>query len=221
MSEYHKILTVYKRDPENSHKTLLDGEYACPEFEYLADNEWVFTEKIDGTNVRVECGYGRETVTFKGRTDNAQMPTTLLAHLQRTFTPDALRAVFPEGEGDDGDPEVVLYGEGYGVRIQKGGGKYLPDRVGFILFDVRVGRWWLTREAVWDVAVKLEIPYVPVVGYGTLRDAVSRTRVGFKSLIADDPDALAEGLVMRPAVEMFGRNGKRIIAKIKHKDFSR
>jgi len=50
MNKYHKISTVFKRDPENNFKTLLFGEFATPELEYLQDNMWVFTEKVDGTN---------------------------------------------------------------------------------------------------------------------------------------------------------------------------
>ena len=31
----------------------------------------------------------------------------------------------------------------------------------------------------------------------------------------------AEGLVMRPAIELLDKRGRRIITKIKHKDFAR
>ena len=48
MTQYHKIQSVFKRDPNTKFKTLLEGEYSIPEFEYLKDNEWVFTEKVDG-----------------------------------------------------------------------------------------------------------------------------------------------------------------------------
>ena len=51
MELYHKIQSVFKRDPATNHKRFLMGEYSLPEFEYLANNEWVATEKIDGTNV--------------------------------------------------------------------------------------------------------------------------------------------------------------------------
>ncbi len=44
MNEYHKIQTVFKRNPENKFKTLLIGDYSMPEFEYLKDNIWSFTE---------------------------------------------------------------------------------------------------------------------------------------------------------------------------------
>ena len=53
MREYHKITTVFDRDPENKFKTLIDGQFSKPEFEYLANNEWDFTEKVDGTNIRI------------------------------------------------------------------------------------------------------------------------------------------------------------------------
>ena len=53
MKEYHKIQTVFKRDPSTNHKTLLMDDYSLPEFEYLKNNHWIFTEKIDGTNIRV------------------------------------------------------------------------------------------------------------------------------------------------------------------------
>ncbi len=53
MKEHHKIQTVYKRDPATKHKTLIADDFSLPEFEFLRNNEWIFTEKVDGTNVRV------------------------------------------------------------------------------------------------------------------------------------------------------------------------
>ena len=53
------------------------------------------------------------------------------------------------------DPvDVTLYGEGYGARIQKGGGKYLAKSCDFVLFDVKIGDWWLRREAVDEIAIE-------------------------------------------------------------------
>ena len=51
--KYHQIKTVYERDPENKYRTLIMGKYALPEFEYLKNNVWTFTEKVDGTNIRI------------------------------------------------------------------------------------------------------------------------------------------------------------------------
>ena len=52
VKEYDKIQTVFKRDMENR-GAIIEGTFALPEFEYLQNNVWEFTEKVDGTNVRV------------------------------------------------------------------------------------------------------------------------------------------------------------------------
>jgi ATP-dependent RNA circularization protein (DNA/RNA ligase family) len=195
------------RDEKTNFKTLLEGQYSIPAFRYLEKNGWVFTEKIDGTNIRVM--WDGNKVTFSGKTDGSQIPAFLIQKLMEIFTAEKLAPVFPSG--------ACLYGEGYGAKIQSGG-NYIPDGCGFILFDVLCGKWWLERASVEDIAVKLNIPVVPVIGSGTLLDAVEKTRSGFPSVIGK---CTAEGIVMRPSVEMFDRNGDRIIAKIKHKDFKK
>jgi len=113
------------------------------------------------------------------------------------------------------DGEAVLYGEGYGAKIQKNGGNYRQDQ-DFILFDVRCGDWWLKRSDVEDVAEKLGIDVVPMIGQGTLFDAVNFAKQRFKSKWGDFE---AEGIVARPAVELKTRGGQRLIAKIKCRDF--
>jgi len=210
MTEYHKIQTVYKRDPETKFKTLLEGDYSLPEFQYLQDNEWVFTEKVDGTNIRVM--FDGKCISFGGKTDRAQIPTNLINRLNESFL-DKI-ALFKEVF--DGDAtEVCLYGEGYGAKIQSGG-KYRPDQ-DFVLFDIKIGHWWLQREDIEDIAKKLSIDIVPIIGLGTLVDMVNITRRGFNSLWGN---FIAEGIVARPIVELKSRSGDRIITKIKHKDFS-
>ena len=209
MSEYHKIQTVFKRDPETKYKTLLEGDYSLPEFEYLANNKWVFTEKVDGTNIRVYFRDGK--VTFGGRTDRAQIPATLVERLNERFLSqvDQFRKVF-------NDADVCLYGEGYGAKIQKGGGNYRPDQ-DFVLFDVMVGGLWLQRTDVEDVAAKMGLDVVPVVGVGTLPEMVEQAKAGIKSTWGDFQ---AEGYVARPATELKNRNGHRLITKIKCRDFA-
>lgn len=215
LNEYHKIQTVYKRDPATKHRTLLEGEFSIPEFEYLKDNEWILTEKVDGTNIRVV--YNGNDVKFKGRTDRAQLYVPLFDRLTELFPVDKMKAEFPDSPFAESDESgVCLYGEGYGARIQKGGGNYKPDGVDFVLFDIRIGQWWLKRSAIEEIADNLGIKTVPIVGIGSLLDAVEFCRKGFNSKWGNFQ---AEGLVMRPRVELFSRNRRRIIAKIKHKDF--
>jgi hypothetical protein len=208
VKEYPKIQTVFKRDPATQHKTLLFGDYSVDAFAYLAENEWVFTEKVDGTNIRVMVRDGK--IDFGGKTENASIPATLVSRLEVRFHPQRERMVeiFPDGG--------CLYGEGYGARIQKGGGNYRADQ-DFVLFDVKVGEWWLQREAVDDIAGKLGLDVAPIIGRGPLATMVKMARDGFNSTWGP---FLAEGVVARPAVEFRDRAGHRIITKIKHRDFA-
>jgi hypothetical protein len=210
MKEYHKIQTVFLRSPESNYKNLMEGEWATPEFKELQDITWVWTEKIDGTNIRIM--FDGENVRFGGKTDDAQMPTFLLKVLQDTFTVDKMKAVFPEAT------DVCLYGEGYGAKIQKGG-NYLPDRTSFILFDVKIGSWWLEKGSIDEIAINLGTQIVPTIGEGPLCDAIELVKRGFTSTIAHNTSYMAEGLVMKPKVTLFNRKGERIVAKIKHRDF--
>jgi len=204
MKEYHKIETLLDRDEKFK---VIKDKWRLPEFQYLRNNDWLWTEKIDGTNIRVmwmpEVG-----IKFAGKTDNAQMPPFLLNKLQDLFTKEKMQTVFP-------DAHVCLYGEGFGAKIQSGG-KYIPNGCDFILFDVKVEEWWLERLNIEDIATKLDIKIVPIVGTGTLNDAIEKTRCGFNSVFGSFQ---AEGLVVRPPVTLFTRKGEKLLGKIKEKDF--
>lgn len=208
MKEYHKIQTVFLRSPESKFKDLLDGQFALPEFAYLKDCEWTWTEKIDGMNIRVL--FDGATVRFGGRSDDALIPPHLREALETTFTVEKMSAIFTM--------PCCLYGEGYGFKIQSVGTKYLPKSADFILFDCRIGEFWLERTSLEDISQKLHIKIVPIIGKGTLLEAVEFTRRGFNSTISAEK-MTAEGLIMKPKIELFTRKGERIIAKIKHKDF--
>ena len=207
---YHKIQSVWKRDPENNYKSFIEGEWSLPEFEALKDIEWIWTEKIDGMNIRVI--YDPETgVEFRGKSDAAQMPGDPVKHLQDTFTVATMATIFTG--------PATLYGEGYGAGIQKGGGYFNTVRKSFALFDAHIGGMWLERDNVQSIAEVLNIPLVPIVGAGTLTEAIELVRNGYCSFIAESENHPAEGLVVRPTVELLDRRGNRIITKIKHKDF--
>lgn len=212
MNKYHKIDTVYKRNVNTKYKSVIEGSFAQPVFEYLKDNQWMFTEKVDGTNVRVIVDPGGPftgKIQFKGKTDEASLYPGLIQRLQERFFPyeSELLANFPDG--------VCFYGEGYGAKIQKGGGNYRLDQ-DFVLFDIKVGPWWLQREAIEQIATDLNLDIVPIIGYGWLQDMVDIAKQGFKSTWGDFP---AEGIVAKPVTELQDRSGKRVITKIKSKDF--
>lgn len=207
MIQYHKINTLFKRD-QRGH--IIYGEWSTPEIEYLRNNEWEFTEKIDGTNIRVMWDGAK--ISFGGKTNRAEIQAGMLDALKAKF--DNQEEIFAEIFRDA--TEVCLYGEGFGNKIQKTGHLYIPNGNDFALFDVRVGRWWLERQAVEEIADGLGILCVPVIGKGTLTDAIKYVQNKPQSLFGRAP---MEGIVARPDVQLFARTGERIITKIKHKDF--
>jgi len=204
---YPKIHSPFKRHTEGPQRNNLDPtRWARPEFQLLAGLRWEWTEKVDGTNVRVIWdGY---KVTFGGRTDNAQMPATLLTVLRELFPETLLEQQF-------GASPAVLYGEGYGAKIQNGG-RYRPDQ-GFVLFDVKVGEWWLLRDAVEDVAAKMSLDVVPIQMRGSIEAAIEAVSEGIVS--AWDVSLTAEGLVGRPPLGITARDGDRLMVKVKTEDF--
>ncbi len=210
MQKYHKIPTVFKRDPDTKFRTLLEGEYATPELAYLRSTQWRLTEKVDGINIRV-MWHPMLGITFGGKTDNAQIPAHLVNRLNEMFSVKA--GVFTSAFDDP----VCLYGEGYGAKIQKGGGNYSKTQE-FVLFDVKIGDWWLEWEDIVRVAGKLELQTVPVHDITPLPKMIDIVRAGFTSAWGDFQ---AEGLVARPVVSLMTRHGSRIITKLKTKDFRR
>ena len=207
MKEYHKIETLFERDEGT--KKLIEGKYRNRSIEYLKDNIWEFTEKIDGTNIRIY--WDGHKVTFAGRTDKALIPAELVNKLYDLFGGEINEQMF---EQKFGETEVVLYGEGYGAKIQNGGA--YKDYQDFILFDVLIGDVWLDRVDVEDIARYFNIDIVPITFIGNIEDAVNYIKTKPKSKIGT---ADSEGLVGRPIVEMKDKNGNRIIVKIKVRDF--
>jgi hypothetical protein len=227
--EYHKINAPYKRDKKG---VMLQGEWCMPELAYLADNEWEFTEKVDGTNIRLTFNrYGGFHIG--GRTDSAQIPKPLLAHLEN-LSESVSKNVVSVMELHD-ISELTVYGEGYGPKIN-GGGKY-ADLPSFVAFDIRVGDFWLMRKDVDDFGDKTGFDTVPVVFTGNLWSGFGMVANGFSRDLAGNfidmrskghagmksawGDFEAEGLIAVPKVPLFTRSGKRVITKIKHVDFRR
>lgn len=211
MNEYTKIETIFERDMEGS-KKLIEGKFRNETVEFLKDNQWICTEKIDGTNIGIV--WDGHKVSYQGRTERAQIPAHLMNKLIEMFGGEINEELF---EQKFGEMPVVLFGEGYGAKIQKGGGNYRSD-VSFILFDVYLPEQnlWLKRDALEDIAKTFDIDVVPIVLTGTLQEAVDFVKQKPKSTIGA---ADMEGLVCKPAVDMIDRMGRRVIVKVKVRDF--
>lgn len=212
MIPYIKIETPFERDTDGT-KKLIEGKFRNETVEYLKNNKWLCSEKIDGTNIGVV--WDGHKVSFQGRTERAQIPGPLVNKLNEMFCGTVNEEMF---EQKFGEMNVTLFGEGYGPKIQKGGGLYRDD-VSFILFDVYLPdqNLWLKRDAVEDIAKGFGIDVVDIVLTGTLQEAIDFVKTKPKSHIGT---ANMEGLVCRPTVEMLDRMGRRVITKIKVCDFS-
>ena len=70
-----------------------------------------------------------------------------------------------------------------------------------------------------SVAETFGLKVVPIVGEGTILEAVDFVKSNPKSVIASNPDYDMEGVVCRPNVELRDRCGNRVIVKIKWHDF--
>ena len=210
MRTYEKIETLWERDMGGS-KKLIEGKFRNPTVAMLRNLYWDWTEKIDGTNIRVH--WDGHIVHFGGRTENASIPAPLVNRLNELFGGETNAQMFEQKFGEN---EVILFGEGYGAKIQKGGGLYKPDGVDFILFDVMIGGLYLRRDGVEDIARNFGIQAVPIVLRGDIDDAVAYVKQKPKSTIGS---AMMEGVVGRLPEELFDRRGNRLIVKIKVRDF--
>jgi hypothetical protein len=135
----------------------------------------------------------------------------MFLYLEEKFKRSHLEEVF--GEATD----VVLFGEGYGGGIQKGGGKYREDN-GFILFDVWTDGWWLRRESVEQIAHDIGCKCVPIVPGTSIEEGIAYVLSEPQSLITET-EKMAEGIVARSNPIMLFRNGNLMSWKLKVEDY--
>lgn len=208
MREYEKIDTVFNRDIKGSRK-LINNDWRDQAIKMLKDINWIWTEKIDGVNIRVH--WDGHKVEFGGRSDKTEIPKPLLNRLNDLFGGPVNEELF---EQSFGGTDVVLFGEGYGKKIQSGD-CYIPDGVDFMLFDVLVDDVYQHRDKVDSCAEMFGVKSVPIAGQGTLDEAVQYVKTNPKSLVGTCD---MEGLVCRPEYELRDSAGNRIIVKIKWRD---
>jgi hypothetical protein len=220
-TKYPKIETLLERGEDGG----ITSKYRRAEFGLVP--RWAVYEKVDGTNIRVTIGPALPGVTVSGeplpsvkiggRTANAQIPTKLLAHLQEILPPpEKLRDVF----GDAGGEPFVIYGEGYGPGIQNGGA--YASGPGFRIFDVRCGHIWLEQDDVDDIAAKLGILRVPFLGFHSTATACALAHGDQDSIVAKVDGGTGrkmEGVVARAYPTLLDRLGKRVMWKLKARDF--
>lgn len=235
MSEYPSIQNLYASNGEQGagHKRGPEFGFSNEAFDMV--KHWLVLEKVDGMNIRVvyhpygisdEIEEGR--VDFYGRTERANLPGDLLAHLQSTYTLEKLQAAFYEQLPPLDDESllktdyawqnrIVLYLEGFGPGIQKGADYGGEKRT--ILYDVLAAeKWWLRWSDVCDVASKLDIPTVPVLHSSMSVEDIIESEIVHASELLPEGSPLIEGLVARTDPYLFDGRGRRVMFKYKVRD---
>ena len=212
MKEYQKINNIFKFDEKYRNIVGMNDTYQA-----LKNIEWIGTEKIDGTNIRIYWD-GHE-IQIAGRNDKTKIPIHLMKYLSNLFLTKEMEYVF---EQMFEEKETYLFGEGYGYKIQANGNKYFEDRnsIGFILFDVNIDGFDLTRENVDDIAEKLGLKSVPVVFKGTLDEAIEFVKEHHMSTLGGNTHEM-EGLVLQPTIQLYDKNHKLIKCKCKYRDIAK
>ena len=214
---YPKIETLWKRNKEDG--VIIPGKYSLDEFDNV--KRWDISEKIDGTNIRIIYDDTFEdsdaVIKYKGKKEKSQIPQPLWLHLEKTFTMEFFERVFW------GAYYVVIFGEGYGPKIQSGGA-YRADQ-GFIGFDIYVDGWWLTQQAVYDTLSNEQIDVVPHLGRGTIPEIVhflkAMAEADSSSVISRQCLKPMEGIVARSYPLMLFRNGNPLMFKLKCIDYKK
>lgn len=175
---------------------------------YLAESDWVYSRKIDGANLRVQ--WDGEQVLWNGKTNAFQCGAELTEYMNNTF----IEEIFEEKFGRE--KQVLLFGEHMGPKVQ--GNELGLEKDEFILYDVCINGTWLKGVDVVEVAHYFGVrPIWALMPSGQapapLRVLINRVAHGdFKDW---------EGIVAHPLTELRDQKGRRVIVKIKNKDYSR
>lgn len=182
--------------------------YRSPLLAYLAESPWTFSRKVDGENIRIQ--WDGEQALWNGKSNAFQCSAEFTEYMNNTF----LEEIFEEKFGRD--KVVTLFGEKMGPKTQ--GNELGLEKDEVILYDVNVNGTWLLSVDVMEIAkyfnLRTVYDFMPILlKGGNLRELIERCANGeFKDW---------EGIVAIPQVEMRDQSNKRIIVKIKNKDYLR
>lgn len=213
-TKYDKFSSPFKKDEKFINTEELSQE--------LPQGRYIVTEKIDGTNIRIILtkpdDEGKREVVIGSR-------KLLLNEEDKTSKQyfDCLKEVnirklveyFKEVNST-----VIIYGEGYGAGVQKGG--IYSSVKNFRVFDIRIGRAYQDWFYIEKVCVDNQLNIVPLVGYCrtiSYRDCELELKRHEETLIKEGSGGKSEGLVYKFEPVLLNKYGERLIFKVKHKDF--
>lgn len=213
-SEYPKIQSLYKRDKKG--KIILD-DYSINIFKYLRQAPWEAREKINGTNIRLDIRIDGDNIEywFKGRAKNSIIPEDLLTFLNSLVTKEAINNAFASDKHRD--LYITIHGEGIGYNIESNLLQLPEGTFDFLVFDIHINVWWLSWSKVCDICSKLGLKTVPNFGFMTINEAEEIVEKGFRT--HTEYNGNAEGIVLVGVEGILDRHGRRLITKLKTKDY--
>lgn len=210
--------------------------------EIMAVKEVIATEKLHGSNFQVsfplgmssidEVGFGSREVAYNrnekaiealgGTREKFPLPHAIAWFQER---PELLTKMW-EVLQSYGFNDVTIFGEAYGPGINVRGVTYSKgEKMLFSAFDIMVAENFLTYDLFCEVIDKMGLPRVPEVWRGepTLENfdrLLNQPSVSAKANGVDDPNNLAEGVVIRSNPLLRNVFGEWLIAKHKGAKFS-
>ena len=167
-------------------------------------------EKIHGTSAHIAFKLGEDKVRFfsGGETHEKFISLfdeqKLLAHFKETYQYD-----------------VVIFGEAYGGKQQAMSHTYGKE-LKFIVFDVKVGDFWLDVPKAEASAIGFGLEFVDYVRIPATVEAIDAERDRDSTQAVRNGMGAGrkrEGVVLRPLIELRKNNGDRIISKHKGDEF--
>jgi hypothetical protein len=214
-TKYGKINSPFEKDDKffNTRKLL----------QYIPKGKWIKMEKIDGTNIRIilnkqdenkdrEIFIGTRNLILNEEDKNSKYYIDCLKDVNL----NKLKEYFK-----DIKPTIVIYGEGYGKGINKGGG-YTQDK-NYRIFDIKIGSAYQDFEYVKKVCVDNQLNIVPVISYDCVEvnyeECVLSLNKFENTLINEGEGKLPEGIIYKFEPVILNKYGERLIFKVKRKDF--
>lgn len=205
VSHYEPPVTQADTEPGPSgiHAPVYDVEnYRRYKHVLLPDELLILTEKIDGCNIRVLYHQDRLWIgshrQWKREGDNIFWRAVRSSQSLMDFVKD--------------NPGIVAYCEAYGWVQDLRYGKR-PNEVSIAVYDLWDGR----TSYFWDWQrcdeVRKNLPWVPVLSVGSINEETILSLSEGKSCVPG-ADHVREGCVIRPRVERFNEEIKRVILKV-------
>jgi len=213
-TKYAKFSSPFKKDDEFLNTKKLS--------QILPKGNWIVTEKINGTNIRIiltkpDENNKREIFIGSRRELLNKEDKTSIPYLEciKEINLNKLEEYFK-----DVNSTVIIYGEGYGAGVQKGG--IYSSKKNFRVFDIRIGYAYQDFDYVQKVCIDNQLNIVPIFGdvdtisyEGCITDLMN-----FKeTLIKEGNGGKPEGLVYKFEPVLLNKYKKRLIFKVKFKDF--